>query len=167
MKGEGFWAFSSVALAADRASLRSSNSCECLVKWGPAWGAGRISSFAGLWPQFWGAARVALCLRWTWVLGVLLCLFWDYGHWLCALSWPPTKSGGKELQMLTPRLGQGATKRLCGNTVPPCDLAPRGQADSFGGLYFPGGTCFFFFFFFLFSLQMMSTGWGRAGCLQG
>lgn len=40
MKGEGFWAFSSVALAVDRASLRSSNSCECLVKWGPAWGAG-------------------------------------------------------------------------------------------------------------------------------
>lgn len=91
-------------------------------------------------------------------------LFWAL--WLLALC--PVLSSyqirGKELRMLSLSatwLGQGATKTLGGNTVPPCDLAPRDQAHSLGvGLYFQGAPASIIT---LFSPQMLPTGWGRVG----
>lgn len=101
MRGEdGFCAFSSVALAMERASLRSLSSCECLTKWSSAPGRTQASSSlaSGLNP---GRPGVALLP----VLGLgpqappftLLgsTSSGRSGRWLSALSWPHTKLGVK------------------------------------------------------------------------
>lgn len=78
-----------------------------LGQWGQPQGGAWVSVFTGLQPWYWGEAGVALWSALDLGPQCASCVLLDSassghrGHWLCALAWPPTKSGGKELRMLS------------------------------------------------------------------